>query len=63
MFNYIHYCLLCNKTEKCKKESCDFRNLLFCHGFCYAKLDSNSKNIYDNIITTLKNAHEAFNNA
>ena len=54
MFNCVHYCLLCNKTEKCKQEFCDFRNLLLCHGFCYAILDKDMKIEYDKIIHVLK---------
>ena len=54
MFNCLHYCLLCNKTEKCKQEFCDFRNILLCHGFCYARLNEFQKVEYDNIHDQLR---------
>ncbi len=54
LFNCIHYCLVCNKTEKCKNENCDFRNHFLCHGYCYAKLSFFNQVEYEKIIIKLK---------
>lgn len=58
-----HHCLICDEMFRCFDDypidderigTCDFRNMLLCHGQCYSKLSAIEKAEYDLAIEKLR---------
>lgn len=42
-----HYCFICEQSEVCQEERCNFIDLLSAHGDCYGKLSTRAKAEHD----------------